>query len=208
MKKAGFTLMEMLVVIGIISVLMGVAVAGFGGMTKRAQRAKTQELVSNAATALTMIFQEKKSWPKPIVDGMAQRLLDENACAAFVRHGNGLLGISYKTADVDGVKRRVVDEQSVDRFGLIDTQAMAEVRRNANPSKSTLVSTGGRIADHILRYSVDLDGDGITEVTVGGKTVNVRATACVWSFGADGVEAPSRSRGDDVYSWRPDQEVR
>ena len=73
MKKAGFTLMEMLVVIGIISVLMGVAVAGFGGMTKRAQRAKTQELVSNAATALTMIFQEKKSWPKPKLERPRRR---------------------------------------------------------------------------------------------------------------------------------------
>ena len=53
----------------------------------------------------------------------------------------------------------------------------------------------------------DIDGDGITEVISGGKTMKVRATACVWSFGADGVESPSRSRGDDVYSWRPDQEV-
>ena len=207
MKKAGFTLMEMLVVIGIISVLMGVAVAGFGGMTKRAQRAKTQELVSNAETALTMIFQEKKSWPKPIVDGMAQKQLNRDVCAAFVRHGDGLLGISYKTADVDGVKRRVVDEQSVDRFGLIDPQAMAVVRRDANASLSTRISTGGTIADHILHYSVDLDGDGITDVIAGGRTVRVRATACVWAFGADGEESPSRTKGDDVYSWRPDQEV-
>lgn len=210
MKKSGFTLIEMLVVIGIIATLMGIAVVGFGGMTKRAQRAKTQELVSNAATALTMIFQEKKMWPKPIVEGMSQKQLNRDVCAAFVRHGSsGLLGISYKNEKgEDGVTRRVVDSQSADRFGLITPQAAAVVRRTSGASLSTKVPTGGTIADHILHYSVDLDGDGLTEVTSGGRTMKVRATACVWSFGADGAESPSRSRGDDVYSWRPDQEVR
>lgn len=210
MKRAGFTLMEMLVVIGIVAILMGAAVVGFGGMTKRAQRTKTQELVSNAATALTIIFQEKKSWPKPIIDGMSGKKLTPEVCAAFVRHGkNGLLGLSYKNeTGEDGVTRRVIDSQSIDRFGLIDPQAQAIVKRDSGASLSTRVGTGGTINDHILYYSVDVDGDGITEVTAGGKTAKVRATACVWSFGPDGVEAPSRSRGDDVYSWRPDQEVK
>ena len=207
MKKAGFSLVEMLLVIGIIAILMGGAIAGLGGMTKRAQRVKTQELVTNAATALTMIFQEKKSWPKPIVDGMAQQQLNRDVCNAFVRHGKGLLGISYKTVDVDGVKRRVVDENSLDRFGLIDAYAQAVVRARADASLGTTVPTGGTIAKHILHYSVDLEGKGITKVSVGGRTVSVRATACVWAFGADGEESPSRTKGDDVYSWRPDQEV-
>lgn len=201
--------MEMLVVIGIIATLMGVAIVGFGGMTKRAQRTRTQELVSNAATALTMIFQEKKAWPKPIVSGMSAKLLNADVCAAFVRHGSdGLLGISYiNSTGEDGVTRRIVDPQSVDRFGLIDPQAQDVVRRNANASISTPVPGGGTIQDHILHYSVDLDGDGITEVVAEGSTLKVRATACVWSFGPDGVEAASRSKGDDIYSWRPDQEV-
>ncbi len=203
-------MLEMLVVIGILSVLLGIAVVGFGGMTKRSQRAKTQELVSNAATALTMIFQENKVWPKPIVSGMGQNKLTRDVCAAFVRYGSdGLLGLSYKNeTGEDGVKRRVVDSSSNDRFGLIDPQAMAVVRANASASSSTKISTGGTIDDHVLHYSVDLDGDGITEVSANGKTVKVRATACVWSFGLDGVEASSRSQGDDVYSWHPDQEVK
>jgi hypothetical protein len=199
----------MLVVIGIIATLLGIAVAGFGGMTKKASRAKTQELVSNAATALTIIFQESKAWPKPIVTGMGQRQLTRDVCNAFVRHGDGLLGISYKTQrGADGVSRRVVDEQSIDRFGLIDAQAQAEVKRNINASLSTRISTGGTIDDHVLRYAVDLDGDGLTEAVVGGKTVRVRATACVWSLGEDGKESTSRSHGDDVYSWNASQEVK
>ena len=210
MRKSGFTMIEMLVVIGILAVLMGVAVMGYGKVTKAARRAKTQELVSNAATALTMIFQEKKGWPKPIVDGMGQHRLTREVCNAFVRHGSdGLLGISYKKeTGEDGVTRRVVDPQSSDRFGLVDSHAAAVIRRNASASLSTPVPTGGTIDDHILHYSVDLDGDGLTEVVSGGRTMMVRATACVWSFGEDGVESKSRTKGDDIYSWRPDQEVK
>jgi len=206
MKKAGFTIIEMLVVIGILAMLMGVAVMSFGRVTKSSQRAATQELVANTATALTMIFQEKKAWPKPIVVGMGQKRLTADVCAAFVRHGSdGLLGLSYKKDD-EG--RRIVDPQSADRFGILDPQAAAVVKRNASATGGTSVPTGGTIDDHVLHYSVDLDGDGLTEVSACGRTVQVRATACVWSFGPDGVEATSRSRGDDLYSWREDQEVR
>ena len=54
MKKSGCTLVEMLVVIGIIAVLVGASIGGFSAMTKTAEKAKCQELVSNVATALTV----------------------------------------------------------------------------------------------------------------------------------------------------------
>ena len=69
MKKAnnrGFTLIEMLVVIGIIAILVGTSIAGFSGITKSAEKAKGQELVANAATALTALFQEEGCWPKKL----------------------------------------------------------------------------------------------------------------------------------------------
>ena len=64
--------------------------------------------------------------------------------------------------------------------------------------------SGGTIQDHVLRYALDLDGDGVIEsVPIGGETVNIRATAAVWCCGKDGViEAYSTGlRKDDVYSW-------
>ena len=39
--KKGFTLIEILVVIAIIAVLMGVAIGGFSGATKAAERARS-----------------------------------------------------------------------------------------------------------------------------------------------------------------------
>ena len=56
--RAGFTLIEMLVVIGIITVLIGASLGGYTAMTRSAERAKCQELVANTATALTALFQQ------------------------------------------------------------------------------------------------------------------------------------------------------
>ena len=86
--KTGFTLIEMLVVIGIIAVLMGSTVVGIGKMRKTAQKARTQETVSNAATALTIIFQKEMNWPKLISQNFksgSYGRLDENVCRAFVK---------------------------------------------------------------------------------------------------------------------------
>ena len=56
MKKSGFTLVEMLVVIGIIAILAAASMVGYSKVVKSARRAKNQELVSNAATALAQIL--------------------------------------------------------------------------------------------------------------------------------------------------------
>jgi len=207
--KKGFTFLEMMVVIGILVLLMGMTAVGYSHIAERAQRVKTQETVSNAATALTLIFQDNKFWPKSIRDGHGQHKLTAQVCNAFVRHGNGLLGISYKKSeDANGIVSRVVDDKSADRFGLVDSWAQAIIRRNKNVQASTTVSGGGTIDDHVLRFAVDLDGDGITELPGG---VKVRATACVWSVGKDGKDdvstGGSRTRSDDIYSWNQNQET-
>ena len=63
--KKGFTLIEMLVVVGIIAILMGASIAGFSKMTKTAEKAKCQELVRNTATAMAAIFNRDGFWPTP-----------------------------------------------------------------------------------------------------------------------------------------------
>ena len=60
----GFTLIEMLVVIGIIAILSGALLMGFGRVTKAAQRAKAVESVSGAAQALVILRQRNDGvWP-------------------------------------------------------------------------------------------------------------------------------------------------
>ena len=62
-NRKGFTLVEMLVVMGIIAILSGALLAGFGQITKNAQRTRAQETVSNVATALNMLLQKKGGRP-------------------------------------------------------------------------------------------------------------------------------------------------
>ena len=65
--KRGFTLVEMLIVIGIIAILTGAAMTGFRGAVEKAQAAKCQELVHNVSTALVKVFQDNGSWPSRII---------------------------------------------------------------------------------------------------------------------------------------------
>ena len=207
----GFTLIEMLVVIGIIVILMGASIAGYSKMTKSAERTKAQELVSNAATALTVYFQQEGAWPKRILtEGKSDGRLDDKV--ALILAKKGLMSISSSGSKLTGL----------DQFGIVSPWATAAIKRAGNgASLSTKIpGTQSTVQDHILHFAVDLDGDGIVKgANVGGSTINVRATAIVWCGGKDGVVDPYPSAGgsssgkkgsnagsssgrlDDIYSW-------
>ena len=203
--KRGFTMVEMLVVVGIIAVLAGALMAGFGRISKTAQRAKAQETVSNAATALSIILQRNGAWPKTIrtyhgADGEGKGMVTEVA-KVFAKYN--LMNVACKDrANGD------YTPLGVDRLGIVDPWAVAVLKRNKSASSTTKVPSGGTVQSHVIYYAIDEDVDGITEATVNGKSIRVRASALAWCAGADGVLADylKRGRTDDVYSWRADQE--
>ncbi len=209
MNKKGFTLIEMLVVLGIIAVLMGSLLAGFNHIMKSAQRAKAQETVSNAATALSVILQENKSWPNSIINEAAKNPSQMTVDVARYLAKKRYMAISYKKVGND--KYQLI---GTDRCGIVSPWAAAVLKRTGGASASEntgleeKVPTGGTVKDHLLHFAVDLDGDGITEANVNGTTVKIRASAATWCAGADGVLAPynQMGRSDDVYSWQKAQE--
>ena len=212
---SGFTLIEMLVVIGIIAILIGASVGGYSSMTKTAEKARAQELVSNVATALTALYQRDGNWPKSLaMNGGKDGRLDENAALPLAK---GKF-ISLTTTGSGNAMKLT----GADRFGLVSPWAAAVIkRRGTSASKSDMVPGGGTVEDHILHYALDLDGDGIIKgASVGGRSVDIRATAAVWCGGRDGVISPypygaggaslggntvAGQRSDDVYSWTPGQ---
>ena len=206
-RRAAFTLVEMLVVIGIIAVLAAASMMGYSRVVKAAKKAKTQELVSNAATALTHILSKNDGvWPEdllPRVTGGNGRL-DEMTSRVFIRFN--LLGLSYnqKTANGDVSQYRLTGK---DRCGVVDAEAEAVLKRSATASLGTKVPAGRTVKEHILYFAIDEDGDGITEAQVeGGGNLKIRATAVVWAAGPDGkVDYSALGRNDDAYSWRPAQ---
>ena len=216
--KKGFTLIEMLVVIGIIAVLIGASIGGFSSMTRTAEKARAQELVNNVATALTALFQQEGNWPKRLAtNGQTDGRLDENASLPLARGKY----FSLTTTGTDKDMKLI----GLDRFGIVSPWATAIIkRRGTSASLSDVVLNAKTIQDHILHYALDLDGDGVIKgANVGGKSIDIRATVAVWCAGRDGVVDPypygsgagkkgsnqsaSGRRSDDVYSWTPGQTV-
>ena len=214
-NKRGFSLVEMLVVIGIISVLSGALIMGIDRVRKTAQRSKAQEIVSNTATALGIIFQKEMGWPQLLLNWSGKQLEAEPS-HVFVRFN--LLGLSYDSKSYNASKRSgIIKLVGADRCGVVDPWATAVLKRKTSSTErdglALKVDTGGTVQDHILWFAIDDDGDGITEVNIpGSPAIRVRASACVWSAGADGVLGKygrrDKAADDDVYSWSRGQEVK
>ena len=214
-RKKGFSLVEMLVVIGIISVLSGALIMGIDRVRKTAQRSKAQEIVSNTATALGIIFQKEMGWPQLLLNWSGKQLEAEPS-HVFVRFN--LLGLSYDSKSYNASKRSgIIKLVGADRCGVVDPWATAVLKRKTSSTErdglALKVDTGGTVQDHILWFAIDDDGDGITEVNIpGSPAIRVRASACVWSAGADGVLGKygrrDKAADDDVYSWSRGQEVK
>jgi prepilin-type N-terminal cleavage/methylation domain-containing protein len=203
MKKSGFTLVEMLVVIGIIAVLSAAGMVGYSRVIKSARKAKTVELVSNVATALTHILTKEGTWPEELLQNAGNGQLDKDIAKVFIRYN--LLGLSYNQKSGSEGNYTLVGK---DRCGIVDAEAEAVLKRNKRAQESTPVPSGKTVREHILYYAIDEDGDGFTDVRLkdSGMQLKIRATAVVYAAGPNGIEEYGTiGRNDDVYSWRPSQ---
>ena len=192
--RKGFTLIEMLVVIGIIALLIGASIGGYSAVTRAAEKSRATDLAKQVALALaTMYEQNDGQWPLRIsMAGETGARLDDQAAYAFVSGGTKYLTLSASGGKLTGY----------DRFGVLDPWGTAILKQRG---KSASLAD---VQDHLLWFAVDTDGDGIIAgATVGGESVDVRATAIVWCAGKDGKMEPySRGlRKDDIYSWNVGQ---
>ena len=205
--RKGFSLVEMLVVIGIISILMGTAVGGYSYATKRAQAARGRELVANTATALNLLFQKDGKWPSALLneaESGAGRLTARAAACLAVKK---LMSFTYTRVEKDGSSYYTLS--GLDRCGVVTPWATAVLKqKGTSASESSKVQMGGTVKDHQLYYALDKTGEGIVEANVGGETLKIRANAVVWSIGPSGGDKSHKPwpyskglRKDDIYSW-------
>ena len=203
--KRGFTLVEMLIVIGIIAILTGAAMTGFRGAVEKAQAAKCQELVHNVSTALVKVFQDNGSWPSRIISaGQGSGEMTAQIGGELARRK--ALSLNYRLVENEETGEKVYKLVGLDQCGVVSPWAAEVVKRkaaNGNVSLNEPVPGGGTIRDHVLRFSIDDDEDGLVKVSYeGGKSVTVRASAAVWCCGRDGKFGTR----DDIKSWAKGQE--
>ncbi len=203
--KRGFTLVEMLIVIGIIAILTGAAMTGFRGAVEKAQAAKCQELVHNVSTALVKVFQDNGSWPSRIISaGQGSGEMTAEIGGELARRK--ALSLNYRLVENEETGEKVYKLVGLDQCGVVSPWAAEVVKRkaaNGNVSLNEPVPGGGTIRDHVLRFSIDDDEDGLVKVSYeGGKSVTVRASAAVWCCGRDGKFGTR----DDIKSWAKGQE--
>ena len=198
--KKGFTLIEMLVVIGIMAILMGAGMTTFSAATKKAQQARAREVVSNVATALEAIYQREGSFPRRV---MAQGG-NNGEMTAEVAYDLAKRGVMTLTYD-DSTKKTA----GADRLGILTPWAQDVVKRKGNSgvADGTKVPTGGTIKDHRIHFAVDTEGKGYVNASVGGESVRIRAAAVAWSCGRDGqiYRYSEGLRRDNCYSWNRQQ---
>lgn len=81
MKRRGFTLVELMTVVGILSILMTLVVSSVSGSMKTARENKAKALCVTVQSALATYYAQKEKWPEPIgtraINGGLSRTNDE-----------------------------------------------------------------------------------------------------------------------------------
>jgi prepilin-type N-terminal cleavage/methylation domain-containing protein len=202
--QRGFTLVEMLVVMGIVGVLIAMLTGAFKYVQNTAWQARSQELVSNVATALSIYIQREGTWPTEILD--SKGVVNNEVCKVLQQ--SRLLDVSTVTTNSIGTV--VSNPNSPERFGLFSPWGQRMIRGIPKTTASLGALPSADLLKHILQFRVDINLDGKIDSSdsqlgaIPGVGSVIRASAIVWSCGPNGKDdgdTGAKKSSENRQSW-------
>lgn len=187
-SRKGFTLLELIAVIAIISIILASLVAGYARVQRAAMNSTAQQLALQIASAWSVYLLENRTWPTG-AEGWTSGM-DANPCR--------LLGGGFEPT-TDRAAKRYMD---VDYPGMenVQTEKSITVRYGLQDPWGERLAKQGRLrdgAEHRMMFALDLNYDGVIDSDDCGEIpsgVEIRATACAWSWGEKGRSAASKTK--------------
>jgi len=180
--RCAFTLIEMLVVIGIIAILAGILLPVMGRAKTQAMKAKAQADAKALETAWKSYYQEYGKWP------------------------TGVVGYDTDNAEQDSTGIETEEPVVLMLSGSPDDDSELNPRRIAfmefpdgSLDDGTFVDPWGNKYKFMLDYNYD--NQVHIEFTNNSGSTNLNRQAAVWSRGPDGSDEGG-FRDDDPQSWR------
>lgn len=191
--RAAFTLVELLVVIGIIALLAAILLPAINSVLKKGEQTKAQAQVKALATAWKNYYNEYGKWP-----------VTNNNCIGvnglLAREGaNGSYGIPMNSNLVMLLSPNLYDNKG------FQSSTDEEKIKLYNPKRITFFEFDKEAIDHTYAlvdpwgqtnmFLFDLNDDGVITSRLG---VAVYDSVIAWSPGADGV---ATTLTDNAKSW-------
>jgi prepilin-type N-terminal cleavage/methylation domain-containing protein len=188
---AGFTLLELLVVIGIIAVLLGFIFPVFQGVQDRAKKVQAKNDLTQIVTAVNAFYTEYGRYPTTVTTGDATYGLGTGA-----------------------TKSDALFNELRNAGGTINTRQivfMSPPEDKSQPSAKGKIGGDGQFYDPWgFAYSVRIDADYDNQLTnpyggSGGAGPDpLRQGVIAWSVGKDNTlgKTGSFTGSDDVISWQ------
>ena len=201
-----FTLVELLVVIGIIAILMGLLFAGGRAVQQQAKRTQAKNDLAQIVTAINAFYTEYGRYPTSLTPdttatygpagGNTNNLLFNELRACTATDTTCTAAATLNTRQIVYISPPVVKNPASPNagIGIPGTGAPAPVGQYWDPWGKP--------------YNVRIDGDYDNSTTnpygpSGGAGVDpVQQGVIAWSIGSDGLQDTDVKAGDDVISWQ------
>jgi len=206
-SKKAFTLVELLIVVGIIGVLISLLLPALGGSQKNAQVMKSKTLLTSIATALEQYYAEYAFFPEFLSVRERINLEDGNNSEYLVKTLTGVSadGVKLSNADRRSYNRKAKNFMEFKQDNLVQRGGSTQwniVDALGNPNIYVCVdnkNTG------FIKLGLPTTADGLTSDEVADQVPNtqlgVRSKVLLFTLKKDAKKSAADYGAENIFSW-------